>query len=85
MPSWILIPRIWAAGVLLCFAACSTGPPWTLNSSPSEITLRWYPDNTPNAAADMAAQVHCRNWGKNAELVAYSQDGSAELGNYRCR
>jgi hypothetical protein len=69
---------------LLCLAACS-GPPWTLDQSPDGITLRWYPDNTPDATADSVAQVHCRSLGKNAELIAYDQDGSAQLGRYRCR
>jgi hypothetical protein len=70
--------------ILLYLAACS-GPPWTLNQSPDGITLRWYPDNTPDAVADSVAQVHCRSLGKNAELIAYDQDGSAQLGRYRCR
>jgi hypothetical protein len=75
-----------AAGIaiLLCLAACS-GPPWTLDQSPDGITLRWYPDDTPDAAADSVAQIHCRSLGKNAELIAYDQDGSAQLGRYRCR
>jgi hypothetical protein len=71
-------------GGLLVLAACS-GPPWTLNQSPDGIDLRWYPDNTPSAVADAAAQAHCRAYGKNAELIAYTQDGSAQLGRYRCR
>jgi hypothetical protein len=70
--------------ILLSLAACS-GPPWTLDQSPDGITLRWYPDNTPNAVADSVAQVHCRSLGKNVELIAYDQDGSAQIGRYRCR
>ncbi|HEX9535574.1 MAG TPA: hypothetical protein VF924_08870 [Stellaceae bacterium] len=70
--------------ILLCLAACS-GPPWTLDQSPSGITLRRYPDNTPSEVASSVAQVHCQSWGKNAELIAYDQDGSAEIGRYRCR
>jgi len=70
--------------ILLCLAACS-GPPWTLDQSPDGVTLRWYPDNTPNDVADSVAQVHCRTSGKSAELIAYDQDGSAEIGRYRCR
>jgi hypothetical protein len=70
--------------VLLILAGCS-GPPWALNQSPDGIDLRWYSDNTPSAAADAAAQAHCRSYGKNAELIAYTQDGSAQLGKYRCR
>jgi hypothetical protein len=77
------VPAVGIA-ILLGLAACS-GPPWTLDRSPDGITLRWYPDNTPNAAADSVAQVHCQSLGKNAELIAYDQDGSAQLGRYRCR
>jgi hypothetical protein len=75
-----------AAGIATLFyvIACS-GPPWTLDQSPDGITLRWYPDNTPDAVADSVAQVHCQSLGKNAELIAYDQDGSAQLGRYRCR
>ena len=75
-----------AAGIaiLFCAIACS-GPPWTLDQSPDAITLRWYPDDTPDAVANSVAQVHCQSWGKNAELISYDQDGSAQLGRYRCR
>jgi hypothetical protein len=76
--------RIAALGLLFFLGACE-GPPWTLSKSPSEINLRWYPDDTPCTAADAVAQVHCQSSGKSAELVAYVQDGSAELGKYRCR
>jgi hypothetical protein len=71
-------------GLLLWLAACS-GPPWTLSQSPSEISLRWYPDDTPNVAVDGVAQEHCQASGKNAELVSSTQDGSAQLATYRCR
>jgi hypothetical protein len=81
MGSWCWAARV---GVLLYLAACS-GPPWTLSQSPSEINLRWYPDDTPSAAADAVAQLHCQSWGKSAELVSYDQDGSAQIGRYRCR
>jgi hypothetical protein len=70
--------------MLLALAACG-GPPWTLSQSPGGITLRWYPDDTPDAAADAAAQAHCQSSGKSAELVSYDRDGSAKLGTYRCR
>jgi hypothetical protein len=76
--------RLLGVGVLLGLSACA-GPPWTLSQSPNGIDLRWYPDDTPSAAADTVAQLHCRTWGKNAELIAYDQDGSAQLGRYRCR
>lgn len=76
--------RLVGVAMLLALAACG-GPPWTLNQSPDRIQLRWYPDSTPSSAADSVAQAHCRSHGKNAELIAYTQDGSAQLGNYRCR
>jgi hypothetical protein len=84
--SSMLAPAVRAAGVaiLICLGACN-GPPWVLNQSPDEINLRWYPDNTPNNVADLVAQAHCRSWGKSAELLSYNQDGSAQLGSYRCR
>lgn len=74
------------AGVaaLLGLGACS-GPPWTLNKSPYEITLRWYPDNTPTIAADQVAALHCGSWGKAAELASTLQDGSDQIAQYRCR
>ena len=75
-----------AAGiaVLLTLGAC-TGPPWTLSQSPTEISLRWYPDNTPSVAAQGVAQQHCQSSGKSAELVSSTQDGSAQLAKYICR
>jgi hypothetical protein len=79
----LLVRAAWVA-VLVGLAACS-GPPWTLSQSADGINLRWYPDDTPTAAADMAARTHCQSYGKNTELIAYTQDGSAQLGNYRCR
>ncbi|MBV8575115.1 MAG: hypothetical protein JOZ58_08770 [Acetobacteraceae bacterium] len=76
--------RAWRLGAALIVAACG-GPPWALSQSPDGVDLRWYPDDTPSAAADAAAQVHCQSFGKNAELIAYTKDGSAQLGRYRCR
>jgi len=75
------------AGVLLpiiCLGACG-GPPWTLSQSPSEISLRWYADDTPGAVAEAVAEQHCRSFGKTAELVSDDRDGSAEIAKYRCR
>jgi hypothetical protein len=69
---------------LLGITACA-GPPWTLEQSPSAITLRWYPDEMDSSAADWVAQTHCAATSKNAELVSYDQDGSAQIGRYRCR
>ncbi len=60
-------------------------PPWTLNQSPAQIALRWYPDATSGAAAAEAAAAHCGSWNKAAELVSDMRDGSAELAVYRCR
>jgi hypothetical protein len=79
-----LILRAAGIALLLASGACG-GPPWTLSQSASEISLRWYPDETPSAAADSVARAHCQSWGKNAELVSYNQNGSAQLGKYRCR
>jgi hypothetical protein len=76
--------RAAAVAALLCLGACD-GPPWTLSRSPDQISLRWYSDTTPSAAADEAAQRHCRSTGRNAELVAHEQDGSADIAQYRCR
>jgi hypothetical protein len=69
---------------LLALAGCN-GPPWTLNQTPDTITLRWYADDTDSAAAGAAAQAHCQSSGKSAELISYDQDGSAQIGKYRCR
>ena len=79
-------PSLRAAGiaVLLALGACN-GPPWTLNQTPDAITLRWYADETDSVAADSVAQAHCRLSSKNAELISYDQDGSAQIGKYRCR
>jgi hypothetical protein len=77
---------IGAAGIAaLAALAGFTGPPWTLSRSRAEISLRWYPDTTPSAAADQVAQLHCEWWEKSAELVSEAQDGSAEIAEYRCR
>ncbi len=76
--------RAAAAGLLLSLVGCG-GPPWTLSKSPSEISLRWYADDTPSEAAQSIAELHCRSWGKTAELVSYDQNGSAEIAKYRCR
>ena len=75
-----------AAGivVLTALGACN-GPPWVLNRTPDAITLRWYTDETDTAAADAAAQAHCQSSSKNAELISYDQNGSAQIGKYRCR
>jgi len=69
--------RTTGIAILLYLAACS-GPPWTLDQSPDGITLRWYPDNTPSDVPNSVAH-------KNAELIAYDQNGSAQIGRYRCR
>jgi hypothetical protein len=60
-------------------------PPWTLNQTPEEIALRWYPDATPSAAAQQTAQLHCSAWNKSAVLVSDTLDGSAEIAQYHCR
>ena len=83
MSTLFLAVRAAGVGLLLHLGACN-GPPWTLSKSPGEISLRWYSDDTPRAVADSAAQLHCQSWGKSAELISYDQDGSAEIGKYRC-
>jgi len=82
----VLMPAVQAAGIaaLLTLAACN-GPSWTLSQSPTEISLRWYPDETDSAAAEAIAQQHCQSSGKNAELVSSTQDGSAQVATYHCR
>jgi hypothetical protein len=47
--------------------------------------LRWYTDETDRAVADSVAQAHCQLSSKSAELISYDQDGSAQIGKYRCR
>ena len=76
--------RTLAVAALLGIAACD-GPPWTLSKSPEEISLRWYPDATPDELADTVARQHCQSWGKEAELASNDQDGSAQIAKYRCR
>lgn len=82
----LIAPAVGVAA-LLGLAACSALPwsPWTLSQSPDQITLRWYTDNTPAAAADQVAALHCESWGKMAELTSDAEDGSAEVAEYRCR
>jgi hypothetical protein len=75
--------RLISLAILLGLTAC--GPPWTLQESPLAITLRWYPDEMDSSVADWVAQTHCAATSKNAELVSYDQDGSAQIGRYRCR
>jgi hypothetical protein len=60
-------------------------PPWTLNQSPDQIALRWYPDATSTAAANEVARLHCGTWDRTAQLVSDTRDGSAEIAEYRCR
>jgi len=76
--------RLTSLAILLLVTACG-GPPWTLQESPSAITLRWYPDEMDSSVADGVAQTHCAATSKSAELVSYDQDGSAQIGRYRCR
>jgi hypothetical protein len=70
--------------LLLGLAGCG-GPPWTLSKSPEAIAVRWYPDETNIVAADQLAELHCRSWGKAAQLATDIRDGSAEVAQYRCR
>jgi hypothetical protein len=76
--------RVVGIGMLLTLGACN-GPPWVVSRTPDAITLRWYADETDSAAAGAAAQAHCQSSGKNADLVSYDQNASAQIGKYRCR
>ena len=73
-----------AAALALTVSGCN-GPPWILSQSPDHIALRWYTDNTPSVAAIQLAQLHCRSWGKSAELTNDAKDGSDEVAQFRCR
>jgi hypothetical protein len=76
--------RVVGLAILLGVTACA-GPPWTLQQSSDAITLRWYSDEFDSTAADAVAQAHCAASSKNVELISYDQDGSAQIGRYRCR
>jgi len=76
--------RFAAAALLMPLAACAGSPPWTLSQSPSEITLRWYANDTDIAAASAAATRHCASYGKAATLGELQRDGSAAIASYRC-
>jgi hypothetical protein len=76
--------RIAGLAASLGLAACAA-PPWTLNKSAHEITLRWYSDTTPDGAAYQVAALHCGSWGKSAELASTFKDGSDQVAQYRCR
>ena len=80
----MLTLRAAGTAVLLILAACN-GPPWVVSRTPDAIRLRWYADETDSAAAGAVAQAHCQSSGKNAELISYDQNGSTQIGNYRCR
>jgi hypothetical protein len=73
---------------LLAFPAIAAdsppGPPWPVVISPDAITLRWYPDEVGEAQARAVASAHCAASGRAAGFGALEQDGSAELGTYRC-
>jgi hypothetical protein len=76
--------RVAGLAFLLGVTACGE-PPWTLEQSPDAITLRWYTDEMDNAPADSLAQAHCASLSKSVELISYDQNGSAQIGRYRCR
>jgi hypothetical protein len=76
--------RVAGIAALLGLGGC-VAEPWTLNKSAREITLRWYSDATPDAAAYQVAALHCGSWGKSAELASTFKDGSDQVANYRCR
>ena len=82
--SWSTTVQVAGLVLSLSVAACNE-PPWTLEQSPDAITLRWYSDEMDSAVADSRAEAHCSSLSKTVELVSYDQDGSAQIGRYRCR
>lgn len=76
--------RIVVSAALLCLGACSTQP-WTMGKSPEAITLRWYEGDADLAAANRIAALHCRSWGKTAELTSNNRAGSAVFARFDCR
>jgi hypothetical protein len=84
VPKWNVALGAAGFAALAALTGCSA-PPWTLNQSPAGISLRWYSDTTPLAAANQVAQLHCGSWAKSAELMSNAEDGSAEVAEYRCR
>ena len=72
---------------LIALAGCAgpPGPPWPGVVSPNNITLRWYPDETSTAEAQLAADAHCAMSGRRAGLAAVEQNGSVQVADYRCR
>ena len=77
----ILLPLLAAPAV----AANPPGPPWPEIVSPGAITLRWYPNDTSEAAAQAAADAHCAATGRAAVFAALEQVGSVQYGTYACR
>jgi len=65
-------------------AADAPGPPWPEVISPGSITLRWYPDEISEPQARAVAAAHCAAAGRQVGLGALGQDGSVEIGTYRC-
>jgi hypothetical protein len=77
----ILLPLL----ALPALAADLAGPPWPEIVSPAGITLRWYSDDTSEAAAHQVAAAHCAATWRSAALAGLELDGSAEVGSYRCQ
>ena len=67
------------------WAQSPPGPPWLQAASPGGITLRWYTDDLPEAAARQVANAHCAATGRAAGIAAIELDGSAEIATYRCQ
>ena len=76
--------RMLVTAVALGLGACSVQP-WTLAKSPDAITLRWYEGDADLVSANRIAALHCRSWGKTAELATNNRAGSAVFARFDCR
>ncbi len=61
------------------------GPPWAQAVSPDGITLRWYPNDAGEFAAQQIADAHCEPTGQPAAMHAIEEDPGAIIATYRCR
>ena len=85
MPSSARPIVVFAAVLTLAGCAGPPGPPWPEVVSPNGITLRWYPDETSAAKAQLVADAHCAPSGRRAGIAAVEQNGSVQIADYRCR
>lgn len=75
-----------AIAFVIGLAGCAgpPGPPWPETVSPNGITLRWYPSDTSEAEAQQVADEHCAPARQGAAIAWIEQDGSVEIGSFRC-